>query len=333
MGPVRHAGRAFVFLRNLFMSDGDHVYKRADFSVLADTKYGVGFHWTTWTAPKTGELTGFEDAVNNFDVPRFIKQVVECGAGHVLFPTCHGDQHMPFPHPVIDSILPGRTCKRDLVMEIADGLAVHGIKLILYYNFSLHTDKEWIAAACPDRKNSAGYIKNVLEIIRVIGERYGKKLDAFWFDTGWQEFDNFPFWEMSQAAKAGNPKRLITFNNSIEVYKAYTPYQDYWWGEGVRLNYIPRGGNTTPGSNLPWYNFVDWHPDYMVEMRCGEWGLQVKTRDLEWPAPCIHSVKAFLDRFTKLGGAVTFNLFIWRDGEIYAEDLALMKQLKALVRG
>lgn len=316
-------------------------YKKADFKPLAKTKYGVGFHWTTWTAPKSGEMTTFEEAVNNFDVKRFVDQVEECGAGHVLFPICHIIQHVVMPHPVIDRILPGRTCKRDLIMEIADALQMRGIELILYYNPCApgHAwDKEWAAAVFPDKSNPQEYFQNAIEIIRYIGERYGKKFIAFWMDGGWDLIKDFPFEEMTKAAKAGNPERLCTYNNSIEIYKAYTPYQDYWWGEGVRLNYIPRDGENpkgshfTPESKLPWYNFVDWHPDYMLKQRCGEWGLQMHTRDLDWPAPDVQSVSIFLDRFLERGGAVTFNLFIWRDGEIYDEDLEVMKKLKALYR-
>ena len=310
-------------------------YQKSDFSPLADTKYGVGFHWTTWTAPKTGEMSSFEDAVDAFDVKRFTEQILECGAGHVLFPLSHAAQHMPCPNPVLDRMMPGRTCKRDLVMELADELDKHGIPIILYYNFSFHWDKEWAKIACPDKNNTADrekYISDVLEMIRYLGEHYGKKAIAFWFDMGFQEFENFPFEEMTATAKAGNPNRLVTYNNSIEVYKAYTEYQDFWWGEGVRLNYVPRGGKVTPESGLPWYNFVDWHPDYMLEQRCGEWGVQMHTRDLEWPTPCVHSVNSFLKRFTDLGGAVTFNLFVWRDGEIFEEDMKVMKELKSLVR-
>ena len=310
-------------------------YRRADFRPLADTKYGVGFHWTTWTAPKMGEMTPFEDAVNAFDVKRFVSQVVECGAGHVLFPLTHMLHYMPCPNPVLDGIFPGRTCERDLVMELADELGEHGIPLILYYNFCFHGDVEWKQATCPDKSDAIAlkaHIENTLEMVRLLGGRYGKKVIAFWFDTGFQEFDGFPFAEMTAAAKTGNPGRLVTYNNSIEVYKAYTEYQDFWWGEGVRLNYVPRGGALTPESGLPWYNFVDWHPDYMLEQRCGEWGIQMHTRDLEWPAPCVHSVHDFLKRFTDLGGAVTFNLFIWRDGEIFAEDLKVMRELKKIVR-
>lgn len=315
----------------------DSTYQRADFAPLRDGKYGVGFHWTTWTAPKTGELTDFEDAVNHFDVDLFVSQVVACGAAHVLFPTCHILQQMPCPNPALDRIIEGRTCKRDLIMDIANALEKHGIPMILYYNFGLHWDKDWIAKACHDRGKPEEHIKNVLEIIGYLAERYGKKVIAFWFDIGFNEFKDFPFGEMTRRAKLGNPERLVTYNTSIEVYQTYTEYQDFWSGEGVRLNYIPRSGEfgkeLTPKSGLPWYNFVDWHPDYMLEARCGEWGLQMHTRELDWPAPDVQSVEAFLKRFTDVGGAVTFNLFIWRNGEIFAEDLAVMKQLKERVRG
>ncbi|HBQ64555.1 MAG TPA: hypothetical protein DD727_06475, partial [Clostridiales bacterium] len=60
-------------------------FQRNDMGPLHRTVYGVGFHWTTWTYPRTGAPLPFEEAVNRFDVEAFVRQAVEMGAGHVLF--------------------------------------------------------------------------------------------------------------------------------------------------------------------------------------------------------------------------------------------------------
>ena len=98
-------------------------YQRADFSPLAETIYGIGFHWTTWTWGRNGPPKPFEEAVETFDVPAFVAQAVEAGAGHVMITATHELHWLPGPNPEVDRILPGRTCRRDLMMEIADGLA------------------------------------------------------------------------------------------------------------------------------------------------------------------------------------------------------------------
>jgi hypothetical protein len=308
----------------------DTNYTPADFSILRDTKYGVGFHWTPFAAPKTGDVGSFEDAVNAFDVPRFVRQVKECGAGHVLFTSTHAGHYFPCPHPVVDALLPGHTCQRDLVMEIADALQAENIPLILYYNPGIPHAADWTQACGYNNDDKSHYIENALAVVRYLAVHYGRKLCAFWFDLGWN-FPGFPYDEMTQAAKSGNPDLLVTYNNSIEVYRSWTPYQDYWWGEGVRLNFVPRGGRLTP-SGLPWYNFIDWHPDYFTEQRCGEWLISMQTRDLEWPTPHPDGIVNFIKRFEAVGGAVTLNLFIWRSGEIYEPDLAVMREVKKRLR-
>ena len=82
-------------------------YQRSDFSILRNSKYGIGFHWTTWTAPKTGEPKLFSDAVNDFDVPAFVRQAVEAGAGHVMLTATHAMHWLPGPNPVVSVLLSG----------------------------------------------------------------------------------------------------------------------------------------------------------------------------------------------------------------------------------
>ena len=305
-------------------------YRRADFDILRRTKYGIGFHWTTWTAPREGEPLPFEEAVEAFDVPAFVRQAVEAGAGHVLFTMTHMKHHMPCPNPVVDELLPGRTCRRDLLGEIADGLAAEGILLMLYYNHGVWgNDPEWSRAAGAEEVDPRIYFENLGRELRWIGERYGRKVVAFWFDHGPSHFADFPYEELTAAAKAGNPGRLVCYNSGVETHHLHTECQDYWAGEVCRLNYLPRGPLTPSG--LPWYSFTEWHPD-LIHYGCGEWGLDMERRGQDWPAPCACSVEAYLRRFLDHGGAVTFNLFCYQDGSAYEPDLAVMREIKKRFR-
>lgn len=308
----------------------DPAYRRADFGKLRDTKYGVGFHWTTWTAPRTGEPVAFEDAVDAFDVPAFVRQAVEAGAGHVLFTTTHAMHSLPGPNPVVDALIPGRTCRRDLIMELADGLLAEGILLILYYNFGVYSgDQAWSEASGLLAGDKTAFFANSQNILRWMGEHYGEKVAAYWFDVGLEAFPETPFAAVTAAAKAGHRDRLVCYNPAVEKTGLVTPYQDYWAGEICRLNYLPRGP-LTPGG-LPWYSFTSWHPD-MRYQAAGTWGMDLDTRDEEWPAPCTCSVAAYLQRFLDHGGAVTFNLLCYQDGTAYEPDLAVMREIKRLFR-
>jgi hypothetical protein len=308
----------------------EQAYRRADFGKLRQTKYGIGFHWTTWTAPRKGKLKPFEEAVDAFDVRAFARQAVEAGAGHALITTTHAQHWLPAPHPVVDELLPGRTCKRDLLGEIADALRAEGIPLILYYNFGVYSgDDAWSEACGLLREDKSFFFDNCERILRYMGERYGSRVAAWWFDVGLEAFPETPFAAITAAAKVGNPDRLVCYNPGVEKHELVTPYQDYWAGEIARLNYLPRGPVTPAG--LPWYSFTTWHHE-MRWPAAGTWGLEMETRDLTWPAPCACSAAEYLQRFLDHGGAVTFNLLCYQDGTAYEPDLAVMREIKKLFR-
>ena len=98
-------------------------YVRANTDWLANCRFGIGIHWTAHTVPRSGSAKPFQKAVADFDLKGFLAAVEYAGADYVLFTSTHALQMLPAPHPVLDKILPGRTCERDLIAELADGLA------------------------------------------------------------------------------------------------------------------------------------------------------------------------------------------------------------------
>jgi hypothetical protein len=321
-------------------------YSRADFSSMRRCIYGVGFHWTTETMPQHGDALPFADAVEAFDVPAFVEQATETGAGYVLFTATHLTHHLPCPHPVVDQLIAGRTTRRDLLMEIADGLAKAGIRFALYYNHGTKAthqhvqDPEWQEAAGSLRADRTTYYSNYCRIISWLGEHYGSKSMAFWFD-GAYELDahpGTPWRRMTEAAKAGFPDRLVCYNAGIEEtgYALIPPFQDYWAGESTSLDFRP-AGLTTP-SGLPWHAFLTWHPARNAlgqpkRTRAGRWLMDPVSRNLAWPPPAAERVLAYLDAFQHCQGVVTFNLLCYQDGHALPSDLDVMKTVKAHVRG
>ncbi|MHC4983456.1 MAG: hypothetical protein ACYTF6_09875 [Planctomycetota bacterium] len=313
------------------MTQGNQ-YKRADFDILSKTGYGVGVHWTYRTLPRKGPKKPFAEAVEAFDVPRFVEQVRRTGAGHLLFTSNHVYHYIPGPNPEVDKILPGRTCRRDLIMEIADALEAAGIKLILYYNHGICGDNdEWIEAVGGRDEDKSRYFDNLKRIIGWMGEHYGDKVIAWWFD-GAKIFKQWAgdFAEITAAAKAGLPQRLVCYNNALECVASLTEHQDYWAGETARANFVPRGPTTPAG--LPWYGFFDWHAHH-DHMWVGCWGFWEKQwLDLDWPAPSTETLAEFYRRFEALGGTVTYNLLIYQEGQIYPGDLEAMGKVKRILR-
>lgn len=313
-------------------------YQRADFAPLRDTVYGIGVHWTTWTRPRTGPMIPFDRMVRDFDVDAFVALAADCGAGHVLFPTNHHIYHLPGPNPEVDRLIEGRTCERDLLMELADGLAARGIGLLFYHWHGLNPtsiplqDPEFQQAVGAFEDDTTRYYDNLCRILTWMGEHYGPKVMAWWYDAGYhlETKGNVPWERITAASKAGHEGRLVCYNAGIEDHKCYTPFQDYWAGETPRLNYVPRGTLTPAG--LPWYAFTDWHAS-LVHPSCGQWGIDMKTPEVDWPAPPIEAITWYLNNFRAADGVVTFNLLCYADGSVVESDRVAMCELRKAIRG
>ena len=228
----------------LAAADATNGYPRASADWLAGS-FGIGVHWTTWSTDQNGRRNDFEAAVDAFDVARFVAQVKESGARHIIFTSSWAEQHPPAPCPALDRILPGRTTKRNLLREIADALAAEGIRTILYYNQSGdRTDREWAKASGYEKGRLEEFGTNAVAIVRDLSLAAGPNVAGWWFDSPGMVSDagphrvatvklgdyRFPFREMALAAKTGNPDALVSVNSQGGTF-VYTPCQEYFSGE------------------------------------------------------------------------------------------------------
>lgn len=215
---------------------------------MIDAGYGVMFHWTSQSMPRMGPAKSYCDAVRDFDARRFADMVSAMGAGFVIFTTSHAGFYFPGPNPVIDSVLPGRTCPRDLVGDLADALGQHHIRLELYLNPG-HDDTPWWQRTHFDEPDKSAYFRLWRQMVAQIGRQYGTRLAGFWFDDA--AFTYYPFnpsWqELAAAARTGNPDRLLTFNSWIlpklsDFYDVYGGENAWWEPQYEDHQYLPPGG-------------------------------------------------------------------------------------------
>jgi hypothetical protein len=222
-------------------------YVRANTDWLAKCRFGIGIHWTAQTVPRNGPPKPFHKAAADFDLTGFMDAVEHAGADYVLFTSAHALQKLPAPNPVLDKILPGRTCERDLIGEMADALAAKQKHLLVYYNHSCNVkqDAVWEQAVGYHAPDKNRFADNLMDIVSWMGDRYRDKIKAWWFDspysldprgphnsvttdmTGFQ----FPWERFTVAAKVGRPARLVTYNAGVNQTFLYTTHQDYWAGE------------------------------------------------------------------------------------------------------
>ena len=293
---------------------------RAKTDWFVEAKYGVMFHWSTTTQPLRGPQKPYEEAVNTFDLDAFADMVGETGAGYVIFTAVHGIMHFPAPLKSVEAVMPGRTCKRDLIGEMAGKLQERGIPLILYFHHGVG-DSEWVKAAEFLRQDKSGFFKIERDILTEIGIRYGKKIAGYWFDD---RYPLQPFEELYEATKVGNPERIVAWNSWI--LPKTTEFQEYYAGEfgGALVNppasFFAEGGSAG-GLQPHGLIFLDdpWQHGY-------------PDTDIAPPLFTTQQIIDYVKACIAQKLVITMNIGITQDGKISPETLEQMKALRRAIR-
>lgn len=228
---------------------------RANTDWMVKGKYGLFISWVPEGYPFFGAkqtYEHYEEAVNHFDVGAFARTAEETGASWVVFTTTHGKYFYPGPLKAMDRVLPGRTCRRDLVRELADRLGEFNIRLMLYFHPgpSASEDRAWANASGISPVDDNRYNQIMLNIFSEIGHRYGQKLSGWYVDGAYGYYvRNTSFEHLTRALKAGNPGRAVgyfawiypkwsVFGGDFTAYVTYPfgplppPMPREWFSEG-----------------------------------------------------------------------------------------------------
>ena len=308
-------------------------YQQANTDWLARCRFGIGVHWTAQTVPRNGSALSFQKAVDAFDLRKFVDQFRDTGADYLLFTAAHALQMLPAPHPGIDQILPGRTCQRDLIAELADALASRGKPLLVYYNHSCNQsqDRAWEQAVGYHDRDKQRFAQNLADIVGWMGEKYKNKIRAWWFDspysldprgphnsvstdmTGFQ----FPWERFTVAAKRGYPARLVTYNPGVAETFLYTTHQDYWSGELVDLN--------APAKNRYLANGLQWFGWTCLEDRA--WVHHQVNSPIPKPLYSDQEIIAYVRECNAHQAPMTFNVGIYQDGSMAEASIEQLRRL------
>ena len=309
-------------------------YVRANTDWLAQCRYGVGVHWTAQTAPRKGPPVSFHEAVDAFDVREFVDAITYARADYVLFTATHALQMLPAPNPAIDRIAPGRTCQRDLLKELADGLAAKGVHFLVYYNHSCNSkdDPPWEKAVGYHDKDKGRLAENLCSIVGWMSKHYGESVKAWWFDspysldirgpynsvttdmTGFQ----FPWERFTRIAKQGYAERLVTYNPGINKTFLYTTHQDYWAGEMSDLKTPAHGRYLDNG--LQWFGWTCLDDRGWVHSRA----------DTPIPEPRfrVEEIADFVRTCNSVKAPMTFNVGIYQDGMMASKSIERLRQVR-----
>jgi hypothetical protein len=310
---------------------------RADTTWLSQAKYGLMTQYGAWGYPANGPRKSLEDFANGFDVPAFVSKIKLSGAGYLVWSLTWWEFRMLAPIQAVDDIVGNgaRTSSRDLIGELAAALHAEGIRFVLYHHtghdshLGYNSTDWWTAQGWPDQEFTARgsgdrstFFNNWVNVITEIGNRYGDHLDGFFFDDG-MVFYPAPFERLGQAAKAGNPDRLVSYNPWIITRN--TDFQEVEFGEGshgeARFGSAPEGGNGiyTDGP----HKGLLQHGMFTMEQ---DWGIKAANEPINTqitPAQAIGWVQDASSRRVPL----SFNMMFWED---QSHSLASMNVLTAL---
>ncbi|MDD5704401.1 MAG: hypothetical protein PHR35_00635 [Kiritimatiellae bacterium] len=313
---------------------------------IKEAGFGLGLHWTAESLPRGKDRPmPYREAVARFDVQRLVSQCVEAGAGWLLFTVAHASQLLPIPCRTMDAILPGRTCERDLVGELAEALGKHGIRLILYYpSVACDNDPDWQRAS-GWLYDPASYATRQYDIVTELGERYGSRLAGWWLDncydsklatTTWHHVhpsvrgfsDLYDFPRYAAALRAGHAGRAVTFNftgTGAWASALGRGIVDYGAGESNNLDRVPYEDQAGEGGSV-WHAYV-----WMDEAREGTGNGWVHSVPGEVGPPRYQDdhVVSYIRYVMRHGGGFTYGVAPYQD-ELVAEST--MTQLRAVGR-
>lgn len=247
--------------------------------------------------------------------------VSRTGAGYVVWSATWCEYLFPAPIKAIDSMVPGHTCERDLIGEIAHSLGERSIRLIIYYHLGCARPYNWI-----NQDDKELFLKNFFAIMTEVGGRYGSKLDGWMIDDG-MVLSPAPYEELGRAMKAGNPGRIISYNSWI--LPRMTEFQDFHFGE---CNEPGEHGMGEPGTGTVSTGGQEGLQSHACFVLDGpDWGIRR-------PDTVINAPRFDHDQLVEIAAntrekriTLSFNLLMYEDGTVSQESLDALKVVRETI--
>lgn len=315
-------------------------------------KFGVMVHWCVpKTPPQFGKrIEDINKATDRFDLDRFIKDFRRTKADWLIFTIGQGSGFAS-PNEAFDSIAgPGHCARRDLVLEIAKRVEKLGKRFMTYMHCSVEIQPDWVRKGFGWEKKTgdvpAEIQKHYTSAIAEYSRRFGKLLDGWWFDGGFSGLDP-ELW--LRAARAGNPRRAVTFNDGsfcLGSTKVVVPGQDYLAGEvefliTSKIRYGREKELLTPITHVPqppptclWHALIPidamWEHgipfNYDWQKSPFPW-IPPKPHQMEDPLYTVDDLETVVRDFKAVGGGVTFNVGIFQEGGVGPKTVDQLAEL------
>jgi len=326
-----------------------------------ERKWGVFFHYLNGVqnnpdSPSSqGKCTGWDECVHELDTDRIARQLHEVNAGYLVFTIMQGTEHMIAPNETftrLSGIAPGQACStRDLIWDLIDSLGKYDIPLFLYYTGDGPLRSETAADQLLAPGNGRGYlpefIQNWTDVLREYSLRYGDRVHGWWIDglytnAGYPGVDNPNIGRFKEAALAGNPDALFSANHFgcmktgwlkaipgigdvifADFYHEIAPptkFCDYTAGEVVSFDAYPQEPEIEGAvSHVLSFLGIPKHPVKVYE----GWGAHGSKYTPAY-------MRRYVECVNRLGGVVSIDCALNRDGSLDPEQLNVLSGLASL---
>ncbi|WP_394925573.1 LamG-like jellyroll fold domain-containing protein [uncultured Robinsoniella sp.] len=247
--------------------------------------------------------------------------------------------------------------ENDLPMRIADALEKYDINLILYlpsnpphsasrdetgtpngygyFSDYLVTKKVFDYTPGTDGVPNQRSRKVLSEMVEWWSQHYGDKISGWWFDGCYpsgilqSQMDmslEYNLSTLANAAKAGNPYSIVTFNQGLNINWAFNksnPYQDYTAGESQGLDTFPVKGRWAKDST-DCQNFMFGPIGNRNNWSAG-WGCSGTSRTEEF---MIEAVKNGAENQYAMGFDTKVNIFGHLDPDQYKQLVTLKEAIR-----
>lgn len=293
--------------------------------------FGINtFHDEEWT---DGSKPASSYAPSAIDAEQWIQTAKDAGMKYVILITKHHDGFCLWDSQYTDYDVACSGNPTNVVEEVAKACKKHGIGLGLYYSL---WDRK-VNGDVADRKQDAAYntyMINQLEELITIAEKHTPIVE-FWFDGGWVKQNyRWPVMDIYQTIKKRQPDCQIGINWSIgspeNADKHPVLPQDQQ--EGYPIRYFPSdfrlGDPYLPADNDPKVFTHDGKDYYMPweSTVCISQRWFYNTTDHTFKS--IDELEKLYRQCTKNDNILILNCPPNRDGQLRAEDIAILKELR-----
>lgn len=293
--------------------------------------FGINtFHDEEWT---DGSKPAASYAPSAIDAEQWIQTAKDAGMKYVILITKHHDGFCLWDSQYTDYDVASSGNPTNVVEEVAKACKKHGIGLGLYYSL---WDRK-VNGDVADRKLDAAYntyMINQLEELITIAEKHTPIVE-FWFDGGWVKQNyRWPVMDIYQTIKKRQPDCQIGINWSIgspeNADKHPVLPQDQQ--EGYPIRYFPSdfrlGDPYLPADNDPKVFTHDGKDYYMPweSTVCISQRWFYNTTDHTFKS--VDELEKLYRQCTKNDNILILNCPPNRDGQLRAEDIAILKELR-----